>query len=90
MRLTWRAMACEDRLHIMEHIAQHNPQAALALDERFAEKARQAALDPYLYRAGRVPGTREVVVHPNYVMVFRLVGENVEIVRLLHARQQWP
>lgn len=90
MRLTWRAMACNDRLRIMEHIAQDNPQAALALDERFAEKARRAALSPFLYRAGRFPGTREIVVHPSYVMVFRVVEEYVEVIRILHARQQWP
>jgi len=27
-----------------------------------------AAEHPYLFRAGRVSGTREIVAHPNYVL----------------------
>jgi toxin ParE1/3/4 len=35
-------------------------------------------------------GTRELVVHPNYILIY-LVGEDVvEIIRVLHAHQQYP
>ncbi len=45
---------------------------------------------PYLFRRGRVPGTREYVVHPNYIVVYR-VGQNViDVLRVLHSRQQYP
>ncbi|KPW63168.1 hypothetical protein ALO80_200034 [Pseudomonas caricapapayae] len=44
---------------------------------------------PYLYRFGQVSGTREMVVHPNYVVVYR-VTDRIEIVNVLHARQQYP
>lgn len=44
----------------------------------------------YLYRPGRVPDTREVVVHPNYVMVYRVESETITILRVLHAAQRWP
>jgi plasmid stabilization system protein ParE len=43
-----------------------------------------------MYRAGRVPGTRETVVHPNYILVYRVTAEAVEIVNVLHTRQQYP
>jgi toxin ParE1/3/4 len=36
-----------------------------------------------------VPGTREAVVHPNYILVYR-VGECIEVLAVLHARQQYP
>lgn len=48
MRLVWRDMARNDRLRIMDHIAQANPKAAISLDESFAEKARRAAQAPDL------------------------------------------
>ena len=43
-----------------------------------------------MYKPGRYPGTREIIIHPNYVMVYRITREAVEIIRILHARQQWP
>ncbi|MGN6653381.1 type II toxin-antitoxin system RelE/ParE family toxin [Trinickia sp.] len=44
----------------------------------------------YLFRTGRVAGTREVVAHPNYVVVYRVTGTAVLVLRVLHARQQYP
>lgn len=35
-------------------------------------------------------GTREMVVHPNYVVVYQESKTEVVILRVLHARQQWP
>jgi toxin ParE1/3/4 len=34
-------------------------------------------------------GTREIDVRPNYVMVYRVTGDLVEILRVLHAAQEW-
>lgn len=82
-------MAETDRDNIFDYIAQDNPQAALDLDEDFAAKAAAAARRPKLYRVGRVRGTREIVVRPNYVMVYRIEGDAVVILRVLHAAQQW-
>jgi len=45
---------------------------------------------PYLYRFGRVPGTRELIAHPNYILVYRVAADAVEVVNVLHARQQYP
>ena len=44
----------------------------------------------FLFRPGRVPGTRELVAHPNYIVVYRVKGNQVEIVSILHARQHYP
>lgn len=85
-------MALADREAIMGYIAQDNPVAAIELDDEFEAKAEQARQRPTLYRAGRVPGTREIVVRPSYVMVYRWDEElNVVILlRVLHSAQQWP
>jgi plasmid stabilization system protein ParE len=45
--------------------------------------------NPYLYRPGRIDGTGEAVVHPNYILVYRIT-ETIEILAVLHARQRYP
>lgn len=90
MRMIWRAMALQDRIRITDHIAKDNPEAAIRLDEAFEDKASHALLNPLQYKKGRYPGTREIVVRPNYVIVFRTTQQVVEIIRILHARQRWP
>jgi toxin ParE1/3/4 len=83
-------MALSDRDAIMAFIAQDDPRAAIDLDLEFEAKAENARLRPTLYKAGRIKGTREIVVRPNYVMVYRVSGDGVEVLRVLHATQQWP
>lgn len=83
-------MALADREAIMTFIAADNVTAAVELDMLFEEKAEIARQRPTLYRAGRMKGTRELVVHPNYVMVYRVLADAVEILRVLHATRQWP
>lgn len=92
MRLVWRPMALTDRDTIMDYIAQDNPAAAIELDDDFEAKAEQARQRPTLYKTGRVRGTREIVVRPNYVMVYRIEdeGNTLAVLRVLHAAQQWP
>jgi toxin ParE1/3/4 len=90
LRLAWRPLALQDRDRIMDYIAQDNPVAALELDELIEQKADQLLEQPTLYRAGRKRGTREMVVHPNYIVIYRVQGDVVEILRVKHAAQQWP
>jgi len=83
-------MAEADRNEIFDYIAQDNPQAALNLDEDFEAKATTAAQRPKLYKPGRMRGTREIVVRLNYVMVYRIEDDAIDILRVLHAARQWP
>jgi toxin ParE1/3/4 len=44
-----------------------------------------------LYRQSeRVPGCREIVAHPNYVILYRVAAVCIEVVNVVHARQQYP
>lgn len=70
LELEWREAARVDLLSIVEYIAQDNLDAALALVTEIEEKAEQLREQPKLYRPGRVRGTREMVVRPNYVVVY--------------------
>lgn len=90
MKLVWHPLAMADRECIMEFIARDKPLAALALEENFETHADRIEANPQLDRPVRVLGTREAVVHPNYVMVYRVEGETITILRVLHAAQRWP
>jgi plasmid stabilization system protein ParE len=90
LRLKWRPLAEEDLLCILEFIGEDDPDAALALVHMIREKAEGLRVRPRLYRAGRVSGTREMVVHHNYIVVYSIDADVVEILNVKHARQQWP
>lgn len=90
IRLVWRPMACEDRAAIMDYIALDNPGAALELDDEIEAKTNALVSHPKLYKPGRMKGTREMVIRPNYVVVYRETPAEVTILRVLHAARQWP
>jgi plasmid stabilization system protein ParE len=45
---------------------------------------------PFMYRRGSADGTREAVVHPNYLMLYRIASDTIEIVNVVHARRDYP
>lgn len=90
MNLEWKAAALSDRERIMDFIALDNPQAALDLDALFEKKANTLIEQPKLFKAGRIRGTREAVVHANYVLVYQVSIHTVTILRVLHTSQAWP
>ena len=64
--------------------------AALALDELISKKLAQLVDHPELGRSGRLLGTRELVIHKNYVVIYDLAETEVRILRVLHSTRQWP
>ena len=90
MLLLWTREAVQDREDIYNHIEVDNPDAALALDELFETKAGWLIHHPEMGRVGRVSGTRELVAHQNYILIYDLVDGQVRVLRVLHAARQWP
>lgn len=86
----WRSAAIADLLAILDYIADDNQTAAQALKDDVAAKTSRLAEQPRAYRAGRVAGTREMVVRPNYIVVYTEDDWAVTILRVLHAAQHWP
>ena len=92
MKVVWSEPADEDREKIILFIAQDNPQTAVAMDTLFTSSADSLAHLSTRARLGRVHGTRELVVHKNYILVFG-IDENVDTIYIkavLHSSQQWP
>jgi toxin ParE1/3/4 len=86
----WQPEASEDLIEIAGFIAEHDVRAALGLVHRIELAAMSLADQPYMAPAGRVPGTRELVVHPNYLLIYQVTTSAVVILGVLHARQQYP
>lgn len=86
----WKPAAIADRKNITTYIAQDNPRAAIEMADMLIQKAAQLDRYPTLGRAGRVKGTRELVVHPHYILIYRIVGKAVEVVRIKHVARKWP
>ena len=88
--LEWKAPAVADLMAIVDYISDDNPNAALALMEEIQSKVAQLLAHPKRGRSGRVEGTRELVVRPNYIVVYAETEAAVTVLRVLHAAQMWP
>ena len=88
--LFWTPEAIQDREDIYVYIEGDNRAAALALDELFQEKAARLLDHPGMGRPGREPGTRELVAHENYILVYDETAYLVRVLRVLHVALQWP
>lgn len=88
--LEWRESARADLLAIIDYVSDDSPDAAQRLKDEIEEKASRLPEHPKLYKAGRVSGTREMVVRTNYVVVYTENADEVFILRILHVARQWP
>ncbi len=90
LELEWLKFARDDLLALIAYIADDSPDAAQRLKDEIEDKVAKLPAHPTLYRLGRVQGTREMTVRPNYVVVYRADDRRVSVLRVLHAAQQWP
>lgn len=94
-RIAWRPIAEADLDNIVDYIARDNPIRAEEFGQELRDKTLPLAQHPKLGRQGR-PGSsdwlRELVVHPDYIIFYRVQAETrtVEILRVKHAAQQMP
>ncbi len=76
----------------MAYIAAENPRAAIAMDELFSSAAARLAKFPRLGKPGVVVGTRELIPHESYRLVYEVAEEegSLWILALVHTARQWP
>jgi toxin ParE1/3/4 len=91
LSIRWLPQAQSNRLEQLEFIAQDNPLAAINQDEEIERQINMLLAHPQMGRPGRVAGTRELVISGTpFVVIYRLQGQSIEVIRLLHSAQQWP
>ncbi len=90
MKVIWTPEAEQDRDDIWLHVAADNPRAAAGLDELFSDAAARLVDHPKLGHHGKIPGTRDLIPHENYRLVYEIDGETVWVLTLVHTARQWP
>jgi addiction module RelE/StbE family toxin len=91
MHLEWPVFSLADRTAIFETIEADNPRAAVDMDDRIQTRVEGLARFPEMGRPGRIEGTRELVIaRTPYIAAYRIVGDTVRILRVLHGAQMWP
>jgi len=89
--VVWLPGAREDLAGIIAYTARHNPNAAQHMRHLIEESTTFAAEFPQMYRASqRIPGTREIIAHPNYLVLYRATGTRLEVVSVVHVRRNFP
>jgi toxin ParE1/3/4 len=91
MRLRWTRPALTHLRKIAAHIVQENPPAARKVVGFIRAQATLLGRYPGVGRAGRIEGTRELVIGRfPYIVVYRAHEETVEIVAVIHTSRRWP
>jgi len=90
MRVIWSLEAQLDRADIWNNIANDNPRAAARIDELFSDAAARLSDHPKLGKPGKISGTRELIPHESYRLVYEIEGEALWILTLIHTARLWP
>jgi toxin ParE1/3/4 len=85
--IKWTQTALRSVDDIAGYIAKDNPTRASSFVLELQTTVTKLQIYPGMGRAGRVPGTRELVLHKNYIAIYRVRGDDVEILRLHHVAQ---
>lgn len=87
MRLAWTRRALNDLRRIADHIATDNPSAARKLVGDIQHRATNLERFPLFGRVGGYGDTRELVAHKNYLLPYRVRGDQVQILQVWRAAQ---
>jgi plasmid stabilization system protein ParE len=87
----WREEAIEDLLAIVDYITQAADRlVAVDFGDRLFADAAKLDTMPSMGRKGRERGTREWVLHPNYIAIYRITkAGQVEILNIVPTRKLW-
>ena len=96
-RVIWRAVAEQDLTEAYLHIGAESPEAA----ERLLDAVEGAVAlllenpevgQPREFRSPRAQGLRSWMPRdfPNYLIFYKVAGDDIEIVRFLHGARELP
>lgn len=91
LKVRWLERALENLEAEAEYISRDSRAAAKRVVLAIEQAVQLLASHPAIGRAGRVEGTRELVVPGTpYIIPYRVREDKVEILRVFHAARKWP
>ena len=91
MRVKWLRSALANLDAEARYISEDNPSAASATVLAIVKAVEHLEKYPAMGRAGRVTGTRELVVPGTpYIVPYRVRIDVIEIIRVFHGARKWP
>ena len=92
MKPVWSPEAIDDLVALRAYIADDDNAAAQRIALRITDTVEKLLSENAdIGRPGRVPGTRELVIaRTPFTVPYRLQGEVLQILRVLHGARRWP
>jgi toxin ParE1/3/4 len=91
--IIWTGPALRDYRNIIERLNDLNPSASHRIEGAVLRRVTQLEAHPKIGRAGRVAGTRELLItRMPYLIIYELQDDDnaALILRVLHGAQRWP
>lgn len=88
--IAWSSAASLRLLEIIEMVSKTQPDKAYELGKLIHAKVDALAIQPNRHRAGRITGTREMAVRPNYVVVYRVTDAEVQVLSIRSVTTPTP
>lgn len=91
MKVAWTAQAVRDLHSVRLFIAEDDPRAAARVAKRILNGTGKLTDFPAIGRPGKLPHTRESVIPGTpYFLPYRVKGDVVQILAVIHAARKWP
>jgi toxin ParE1/3/4 len=89
MRIIWTSTALNRLDEILHYISKDNPHAASSMVKKIEEAAKHLKDIPDMGPLGSVHGSRELHVTAAYYIVYRVRGQEIEILTIQHTSRLW-
>jgi toxin ParE1/3/4 len=90
-QIVWSRRAFREFTDLHEYIAESNPSAADRQAEILLDSIDLLVAFPERGRAGRCPGTRELIVPGTpYIVAYRVRKSMIEVLAIIHTARLWP
>lgn len=91
MRVRWTTPAKEQFVSIYQYIGEENRSAAAKTADQIWEATQLLGRHPLAGRAGRVEGTRELVIQgAPFIVAYKVEKNQVWILAVMHGARKWP
>ena len=89
MRVVWNQQAIDDRIEIVARRSDYvSIESAFQHDDQIEAKG-EALAGIVTYKRGRIKGTREYVFSDQYIMVYRIDADVIEILSVVPTAINW-